>query len=91
MMSIENSVARSMLAAVFIWGGLDTLRNPKPRVEAAKPLFDRTAKFGAPICDGNEENLVELNAAVMVSAGGDYSLALGDAVLVDANEDTEQD
>ena len=49
MMSIVNSVARSMLAAVFIWGGIDTLRNPKPRVEAAKPLFDKTAEFGAPI------------------------------------------
>jgi hypothetical protein len=91
MMSIVNSVARSMLAAVFSWGGIDTLRNPKSRVELAKPLFAKTAKFGAPISDANEENLVELSAAVMVSAGGDYSLELGDLVLVDANEDTEQD
>jgi hypothetical protein len=84
MMSIENSVARSMLAAVFIWGGLDTLHNPKPGVEAVKPLFDKTAKFGVPIFDASEEDLVELNAAVMVSAGGDYSLELGDdVVLVD--------
>ena len=58
-----------MLAAVFIWGGLYTLRNPKPRVEATKSLFDKTAKFGAPISDANQENLVDLNAAVMVSAG----------------------
>jgi hypothetical protein len=91
MMSIENSVTRSMLAAVFIWGGLYTLRNPKSRVEATKSLFDKTAKFGAPISDANEENLVELSAAVMVSAGGDYSLELGDVVPADANEDTEQD
>ena len=69
MMSIENSVTRSMLAAVFIWGGLYTLRNPKSRVELAKSLFDKTAKFGAPISDANQENLVDLNAAVMVSAG----------------------
>ena len=78
-----------MLAAVFIWGGIDTLRKPKSRVELAKSLFDKTAKFGAPISDANEENLVELSAAVMVSAGGDYSLELGDVVPVDAN--TEQD
>jgi uncharacterized membrane protein YphA (DoxX/SURF4 family) len=58
-----------MLAAVFIWGGIDTLRNPKSRVELAKPLFAKTAKFGAPISDANQENLVKLNAAVMVGAG----------------------
>jgi putative oxidoreductase len=77
MISIVNSVARSMLAAVFIWGGIDTLRNPKPRVELAKSLFDKTAKFGAPISDANQENLVDLNAAVMVSAGA--LLVLGKA------------
>jgi uncharacterized membrane protein YphA (DoxX/SURF4 family) len=77
MISIVNSIARSMLAAVFIWGGIDTLRNPKPRVEAAKPLFDKTAKFGAAISDANQENLVTLNAAVMVSAGA--LLVLGKA------------
>ena len=69
MISIVNSIARSMLAAVFIWGGIDTLRNPKPRVEAAKSLFEKTAKFGGSISDANQENLVDLNAAVMVSAG----------------------
>ena len=69
MISIVNSVARSMLAAVFLWGGLYTLRKPKSRVELAKSLFDKTAKFGAPISDANQENLVDLNAAVMVSAG----------------------
>jgi uncharacterized membrane protein YphA (DoxX/SURF4 family) len=69
MISIVNSIARSMLAAVFIWGGIDTLRNPKPRVKAAKSLFEKTAKFGATISDANQENLVTLNAAVMVSAG----------------------
>jgi uncharacterized membrane protein YphA (DoxX/SURF4 family) len=69
MMSIVNSVARSMLAAVFIWGGIDTLRDPTPRVKLAKSLFDKTARFGAPISDAHQENLVDLNAAVMVSAG----------------------
>ena len=77
MISIVNSVARSMLAAVFIWGGLYTLRKPKSRVELAKSLFDKTAKFGAPISDANEESLVELSAAVMVSAGA--LLVLGKA------------
>ena len=39
---ILRRIARPMLAAVFVSGGIDTLRNPKPRVQAAAPVIDKT-------------------------------------------------
>ncbi len=39
---ILRRIARPMLAAVFVSGGIDTLRNPKPRVQTAEPVIDKT-------------------------------------------------
>src|SRR3954467_3789660 len=41
---ILRRIARPMLAAVFVSGGLDTLRNPKPRVETAAPVIDKAVE-----------------------------------------------
>jgi uncharacterized membrane protein YphA (DoxX/SURF4 family) len=38
---ILRRIARPMLAAVFVSGGIDTLRNPKPRVQTAEPVIDK--------------------------------------------------
>ena len=38
---ILRRIARPMLAAVFVSGGVDALRNPKPRVAMAEPHIDK--------------------------------------------------
>lgn len=59
---------------MFITGGLDSLRNPAPKVPAAEPV---TAPIAArvPYLPEDPETLVKLNAAVQLGAG--LMLALG--------------
>ncbi|MFL6120545.1 hypothetical protein [Actinophytocola sp.] len=67
---ILRRIARPMLAAVFVSGGLDTLRNPKPRVEAAAPVIDKAVqqvKDKVPSqVPTDPEVLVKVNADEMV-------------------------
>jgi putative oxidoreductase len=56
-----------MLAATFISGGVDTLRNPAPKVAKAQPVAAKVARpLGLP---EDTEQLVKINAAVQVGAG----------------------
>ena len=72
-MSLTRSLARPMLAAVFVTSGIDVLRNPGPRVAAAEPVApDLAAKLGLP---QDTELLVRVNAATHLVAGG--LLAIG--------------
>lgn len=72
-------LARPMLAAVFVAGGVDTLRNPKPRAERAEPLVrrvvDATAGALPPSVPTDPMTLVKVDAAVKVGAG--LALAVG--------------
>jgi len=61
--SLIRRVARPMLAAVFISGGLDVLRDPGGRVKKAESV---TSKLGLP---QDPAQLVQINAAVQVGAG----------------------
>lgn len=74
-------LARPLLASVFISGGIDTLRNPAPRVQAASPLVDKTVGQRADslpdAAPTDPDSLVKLDAAVKVGAG--VALALGKA------------
>lgn len=88
---ILRRIARPMLAAVFVSGGIDALRNPAPRVEAADPLVSKAAdqvidkvpeqalsKVPDSIVDKvptDTESLVKINAAAQIGAG--IALALG--------------
>ena len=45
---ITQRVARPMLASIFVVGGLDALRKPKPKVEAAAPVIDVITEVAAP-------------------------------------------
>ncbi|TDV48025.1 DoxX family protein [Actinophytocola oryzae] len=70
---ILRRIARPMLAAVFVSGGIDTLRNPKPRVAAAAPAIDKAVeqvgdKLPAQV-PTDPEMLVKINAAAQVGAG----------------------
>ncbi len=58
-MSLFRFIGRIFLAPIFIYGGMDTLRHPTPRVQVAE-------RAGAP----NADTAVRVNAAVMVIAGG---------------------
>lgn len=60
-------LARPLLSAVFVSDGIDTLRNPGPRIEAAEPVVDAVAEpLGLP---EDPELLTKVNAGVMIGAG----------------------
>jgi putative oxidoreductase len=66
-MSLVRSVARPMLASVFVAGGMDALRHPASRVPAATRFLDRV---GGPLgLPPDPELLVRANALTMVGAG----------------------
>ncbi len=56
-----------MLASVFINGGIDTLRNPEPRVGMAEPVTSQLAGR-LPLPDDTDK-LVKVNAGVQIGAG----------------------
>lgn len=72
-MALIRRLARPMLAATFIYGGIDTLRNPGPKAKLAEgtvgPLVNAIPQLTS------AEQVVKLDAAVKVVAG--TSLALG--------------
>ena len=70
---IARRLARPLLAASFINGGIDTLRNPGPRVKLAEPVVEKVAE-PAPL-PGDTDQLVKVNAVVQVVGGA--LLALG--------------
>ncbi len=88
---ILRRIARPMLAAVFVSGGINALRNPKPRVETAGPAVDKATdqlldklpdqaldRVPDKIVDKvptDAESLVKINAAAQVGAG--IALGLG--------------
>lgn len=74
-------IARPLLAAVFVVDGVDTLRNPEPRVKAATDLVQRGQRtlpeqYAAKL-PADAATLVRVNAIAQVSAG--TLLALGRA------------
>ena len=72
-MTISSSVARPLLAGMFIYGGLDAFQNPSgkaPRAEKVAPAIADVVGI-----DADTEQLVQFNGAVQVAAG--TALALG--------------
>lgn len=76
---IMRRIARPLLAAAFVSGGIETLRNPKPRIQAAEPIVDKAldqVKDKLPDqLPTDTESLVRIDAAVKIGAG--IALALG--------------
>lgn len=68
-------LARPMLAAIFITGGINTLRNPEPHVQAAKPLVDKVGGSLPEQVPSEPQQLVYVDAGVKIAAG--TLLALG--------------
>ncbi len=72
-MTLVRRVARPMLAAMFVVGGLDQLKHPGAKADMARPLVDTVAPvLGLP---DDTELLVRANGVTMVGAGS--LLALG--------------
>src|SRR4051812_4020671 len=67
-MSLARRAARAALAASFVSGGLDQLRNPQPKVgpayPIAKPIADRV-----PQLPNDPESLVKIDGAIKVIGG----------------------
>lgn len=70
---IMRRIARPMLAAVFVSGGIEQLRNPKPPMKAAEPVIDKTVgKVEDKLPDEvptDTESLVKVDALVKIGAG----------------------
>jgi len=66
-MTMVRRIARPMLAAVFVAGGLDALLHPTERAKMAAPLV---TKLSGPLnLPDDPELMVRANAATMVAAG----------------------
>jgi uncharacterized membrane protein YphA (DoxX/SURF4 family) len=74
-------IARPLLAAAFVADGLDALRNPKPKAEAAKPLLDRaqqrwpTLPVVDPVVAVQADGAVKIGAGVLMALGRTPRLA----------------
>lgn len=67
-MRLSRTIARPLVASVFIVSGLDVLMNPEPRAKAAKPVVDKVASV-IPFAPTDPVEAVRLNAAVHLGAG----------------------
>jgi uncharacterized membrane protein YphA (DoxX/SURF4 family) len=65
---VVRTIARPLLASVFIASGLDVLANPEPRATIAKPVVDKVASV-VPFAPSDPVDAVRVNAAVHLGAG----------------------
>ncbi|MDL5154899.1 DoxX family protein [Actinomycetospora termitidis] len=76
---LVRRLARPMLAAIFIKGGIDTLLNPEPRVGKAAPKIQQAENLVGdklpPQAPTQPDQLVRIDAGVKIGAG--VLLALG--------------
>ena len=72
-MGLVRALSRPLLAAMFVYGGLDSVRNPRPKVARARVVTEPLTE--AMDVHDDPEVLVQVNGAVQVGAGA--LLALG--------------
>jgi len=68
-MTILRRIARPMLASIFVSGGLDALRNPAGKTDAAEKVAPAIAERVPALAEADTETLVRLNGAAQVAAG----------------------
>lgn len=75
---ILRRLARPMLAAIFISGGINALRQTEGHAQAVKPLLDKTVgKQSEKIPESvptDPETLVKVDAVVKIAAGAAFAL-----------------
>ncbi len=67
-MSLPRRAARAMLAASFISGGLDQIRNPQPKRDPSQPVIAPIAER-IPQLARDPEQLIKLDGAIKVAGG----------------------
>jgi putative oxidoreductase len=66
-MDVLRALARPMMGAMFVYGGLDSVRAPEKKAPAADPVVDSvTDSLGLP---GSAAEWVRVNGAVQIAAG----------------------
>jgi uncharacterized membrane protein YphA (DoxX/SURF4 family) len=70
-MTITRRIARPLLAAQFVYGGLDQLRKPSAKTDGGGPIIPALAglSLGPVTLPSDKESLVRLNGGVMAGAG----------------------
>ncbi len=86
-MSVSRTIARPLLASMFLVGGVNALRNPQMLAARAKPVLDKLVPLvtkAAPQLPIPQDHaaVVRLNGAVHVGAG--LALATGRAPRISA-------
>ncbi|NIH77769.1 putative membrane protein YphA (DoxX/SURF4 family) [Amycolatopsis viridis] len=74
---IVRRLARPMLAGIFIYGGINALRNPEGHAEAIKPVLDKVGQQRDKLPDAvptDPVNLVKIDAGVKIAAGTLFAL-----------------
>ncbi|TFV53692.1 DoxX family protein [Blastococcus sp. TF02A-35] len=75
---LVRRIARPLLAAPFVYGGISTLRKPQDRVPGARPVVEKiaeTADKQLPVqVPQDVEQWVKIDAAVRVAAGSLFAL-----------------
>lgn len=68
-MTLLRRVARPMLAAIFISGGVDALRNPGSKAAEAEAVTPMLTENIPALADQDTEGLVRINGGAQVAAG----------------------
>jgi putative oxidoreductase len=75
---LVRRIARPLLASSFVYGGIDTLRNPQSRVPGARPVVEAVtaqADKQLPVTVPRDvEQWVKIDAGVKVGAGALFAL-----------------
>jgi putative oxidoreductase len=75
---LVRRIARPLLAAPFLYGGISTLRKPQDRVPGARPVVEKiaeTADKQLPVqVPRDVEQWVKVDAAIKVAAGSLFAL-----------------
>jgi uncharacterized membrane protein YphA (DoxX/SURF4 family) len=75
---LVRRIARPLLASSFVYGGIDTLRNPQSRVPGARPVVEKVTEQAdkqLPVqVPRDVEQWVKIDAAVKVGAGSLFAL-----------------
>lgn len=72
-MALVRTLARPMLSAVFISGGVDQLRHPDAKAAKVEPVTDLISR-SVPRAPKDPETLIRINGAVQVGAGVLFAL-----------------
>src|SRR3954468_14538685 len=75
---LVRRIARPLLASSFIYGGIDTLRNPQSRVPGARPVVEKVVEQAdkqLPVqVPRDVEQWVKIDAGIKVVAGALFAL-----------------